>query len=176
MVQVGSSFFTVADPPLPAGAGPEAGPTIVWLSGEHDIATDCSLHLVLAHAIAANDAAVVIDLSDVELMCASTFGVIVAARKFLRQRSRSLTVRGPSARVLRIIRLLGLDDLIGPSGPATASGAGDALASWVGVPSAAPEILPEHDGEAAGPRTHAVVVERVADLALQGRPAVGGRE
>jgi anti-anti-sigma factor len=80
--------------PLP-GTGPEAASTVVWLRGEHDIATDGELRRVLACVIAANAAAIVVDLSEVELMSASTLGVIVTARKLLRQQSRSLTVRSP---------------------------------------------------------------------------------
>ena len=114
MVHAGSSFFVTADRALLPGAAPAAGPTIVWLRGEHDIATDGALLGVLSRAIAANDAAIVLDLSEVVLMSASTLGVVVAARNLLRRRSRSLTVRSPSASVRRIIGICGLDDLFSP--------------------------------------------------------------
>jgi anti-anti-sigma factor len=93
MGYVGSSHSVSALRLSLPGAGPEAAPTVVWLRGEHDIATDGERRRVLACVTAANDAAIVVDLSEVELMSASTLGVIVTARKLLRQQSRSLTVR-----------------------------------------------------------------------------------
>jgi hypothetical protein len=36
MTPVGSSFFSVSDRPLLSRGGPEAGPVVVWLWGEHD--------------------------------------------------------------------------------------------------------------------------------------------
>lgn len=107
MADPGSSLFAVSLL--------EAGPTVVWLQGEHDITTDGDLQRALAGAIAANGAAVVLDLSEVDFMSASTLGVIVAARRFLRHRSRSLTVRSPSTSLVRILDICGLSDLLGPS-------------------------------------------------------------
>ena len=95
MARAGSSFFTVTDRPPPPGVGPETGPTIIWLRGEQDIATDADLRRTLACAISLNNAAIVVDLSKVELMSVSTLGVIVAAWNDLRQQSRSLTMRAP---------------------------------------------------------------------------------
>jgi anti-anti-sigma factor len=122
----------------------------VWLRGEHDIATDGSLLGVLSRAIAANNAAIVLDLSEVDLMSASTLGVIVAARNLLRRRSRSLTVRSPSASVRRIIGICGLDDLFGPSAQEDDRAVADVLGSWVTAPVSAPERVPELVGGAAG--------------------------
>jgi len=72
------SSFRVSLP----GVGRETRPTVVWLRGEQDIATDGELRRVLACGMA-NDAAIVVDLSDVELMSASTLGVLVTARALL---------------------------------------------------------------------------------------------
>jgi anti-anti-sigma factor len=162
------------------GRGPGTGPTVVWLRGEQDIATDGELWRVLACVIGANDAAVVVDLSEVELMSASTLGVIVMARKLLRRRSRSLVLRCPSASVRRIIGICGLDDLFGPSGQKADDGAGDALGSWVAVPPSVPEdITPSVPEDIPAPvrvgvdlRARAVTVERVAEMAL---PKAAGR-
>jgi anti-anti-sigma factor len=112
MARAGSSFFTVTDGPPPPGAQPETGPTIIWLRGEHDIATDGALRRTLERAIALNNAAIVVDLSKVELLSASTLGVIVAARDALRAQSRSLTMRAPSPHVRRVISICGLHDLL----------------------------------------------------------------
>lgn len=103
-----SFLFTV--PPLPGEKDP--CPTVVWLFGEQDISSDQALRRVLSAAIASNDADVVVDLSSVSFVSASTLGVIVTARRFLLQRSRALTVRSPSAHVRRIIGICGLDDLL----------------------------------------------------------------
>ncbi len=115
MAPIGPSFFTVPDRPPANGRGPEIGPTVVWLSGEHDISTDTALCLTLARAIAVGRAGVVLDLSGVEFMGASTFGVIARARDVLGQRSASLTVRSPSAFLRRVIGVCGLNDLLGPN-------------------------------------------------------------
>jgi anti-anti-sigma regulatory factor len=83
---------------LPNG-GPGTGPTVVRLWGEHDIATDGELRRVLACVIGADDPAIVLDLSHVEPLSASTLVVIAAARELLRDQSRTLTVRlGPRRR------------------------------------------------------------------------------
>ncbi|HUC15907.1 MAG TPA: STAS domain-containing protein [Acidimicrobiales bacterium] len=114
MARAGSSFFTVTDGPPPPGAERETCPTIIWLRGEHDIATDGALRRTLEGAIALNDAAILIDLSEVELLSASTLGVIVAARNSLRQQSRSLTMRAPTPHVRRVISICGLHNLLSP--------------------------------------------------------------
>ena len=138
------------------------------------MATDGELRRVLACVTAANAAAIVVDLSDVELISASTLRVIVTARALLGQQSRLLTVRSPSAFVRRIIGICGLDDLLGPSGQKTDGGAGDALGSWVAVPSSMPEHLPEHVGVAVELRADTVVVERGAEMALPKAASRGG--
>ena len=164
------SSFRVSLP----GAGHEIRPTVVWLQGEQDIATDGELWRVLARGITANNAAIVVDLSEVELMSASTLGVIVKARVLLGEQSRSLTVRYPTAFVRRIIGICRLNDLLGPSGQKTDGGAGDALGSWVAVPSSMPEHLPEHVSVAVDLRAGTLVVERGAEMALPKAASRGG--
>ena len=115
MAPFGPAFFTVPDQPPVNGRGPETGPIVVWLWGEHDLSTDGALCLVLARAIALGRAGVIVDLSGVECMGASTLGVIARARELLWQGSASLTVRSPSAFLGRVISVCGLDDLLGPS-------------------------------------------------------------
>ncbi len=115
MAPVGPSFFTVPDRPPASERGSEIGPIVVWLWGEHDLSTDGALCLALARAIALGRAEVIVDLSGVEFMGASTLGVIARARELLWQGSASLTVRSPSAFLRRVISVCGLDDLLGPS-------------------------------------------------------------
>ena len=173
MEYVGSSH-SVSAFRLSLGVAPEAGPSVVWLRGEQDMATDGELRRVLACVTADNVAAIVVDLSDVELISASTLRVIVTARELLRQQSRLLTVRSPSAFVRRIIGICGLDNLLGPGGQKTDDGAGDALGSWVAVPPSVPEHLPEHVGVAVDLRADTVVVERGAEMALPKAASRGG--
>ena len=114
MAPIGPSFFTVSDrlPSCPGGS--EIGPIVVWLWGEHDVSTDGALCLTLARAIAVGTAGVIVDVSGVELMGASTLGVVARARELLWQGSASLTLRSPSAFLRRVISVCGLDDLLGP--------------------------------------------------------------
>ncbi|MGP8204539.1 MAG: STAS domain-containing protein [Acidimicrobiales bacterium] len=134
MPTAGSSFFTVSDR-LPRGwGGPESAPIVVWLWGEQDLSTDDALRATLASAIALDSAGLVLDLSEVEFMAASTVGVIVRARELLRQRSASLAVRAPSAPARRSIDACGPTDLLGPSAEMAGTLTGTALCSLVAVP------------------------------------------
>ena len=135
MAFVGSLSTASRWPPV-LRAGPEADPVVVWLRGEHDSSTDEALCLELARAIALNDAPLVLDMSEVELISASTLGVIVRAREFLRAHSRSLTVRSPSARARRVIDACGLGDLVVPGPEEAGDLMGKGLGSWVEVPAA----------------------------------------
>jgi anti-sigma B factor antagonist len=108
--------------------------TVVWVDGEHDMGTVAALSAAMADAIA-RDADVVVDLSGVEFMDASTLSVIVGARRFLGVRSRCLMVRAPSRYAQRILELCGLAGLVDASSAHIAPFAGSAGASrtWVAV-------------------------------------------
>jgi anti-anti-sigma factor len=142
---IGSSSFIIPDRSPMSGEGAD-GDIVIWLRGEHDISTDDALSLTLARAVALDDSGLVLDLSDVEFMSASTLGVIVRTREFLRARSRSLTVRAPSPCARRIIEVCGLGDLLasGPEEPL----AGSTLASWVEVPASERSGGPAHSADA----------------------------
>jgi hypothetical protein len=43
MTLIGSSCIAVSDRPPLSREGPEAGPIVVWLWGEHDLSTDDAL-------------------------------------------------------------------------------------------------------------------------------------
>lgn len=87
-------------------------PTVVWLEGEQDFATLPGVASVLADAMGANTAGVVVDLSAVTYMDASTIGVLIGARNLLRAQSRTLTVRSPSTWAGWLLTLCGLTALI----------------------------------------------------------------
>ena len=138
MVPVGSSCFTVPDRSGPGWARPDQDVVVVWLHGEHDISTQGALCVTLACAIALDPALLVVDLSEVRFMAASTIRVILRAREFRRLRSRSLVVRSPSACARRVIETCGLGDLFGLEGPSGEPG--HALGSWVQVPEPRPAV------------------------------------
>jgi anti-anti-sigma factor len=149
---VGSSWFTVSDRPTLSREGPEAGPIVVWLWGEHDLSTDDTLCATLARAIAVDSPGLVLDLSEVEFMAASTLGVIARAQELLRQRSRSLMVRRSSRVVRRVIDVCGMTDLLEPNPQRSGEKPMRALGTWVAVAAvpwrdpgtAAPTGVPEY--------------------------------
>ena len=85
---------------------------VVRLRGEHDFYTAPALWETMAQAIAFDDGDVVVDLSSVDFMGASTIGVLVRARGLLQDGSRSLTLLSPSTRALRVLELCGLADIV----------------------------------------------------------------
>jgi anti-anti-sigma factor len=118
-------------------AGTGAKLSVVWLGGEHDIATVDVLAATLAKAISLDEPAVVIDLSGVHFIDAATIGVIVTAKNLLAQRGRSLQLRAPAPFVRRIFDVCHLSDLLDrdPSAdPFEAAEGASALGSWVEVP------------------------------------------
>lgn len=93
----------------------ESQHTVVWLYGEHDIATVVSLWETLAGAIEFDTDKLVLDFSGVEFIDAATIGVIARARDLLQGRSRSLEVRSVSPFAGRILASCGLADLVDPN-------------------------------------------------------------
>jgi anti-sigma B factor antagonist len=89
--------------------------TVVWVRGEQDICTAAVLWERLEGAIACEDADLVLDMSGVTFLDASTIGVVVRACRHLRQRSRSLAVRSPSRCARRVLEICDLAFLIGPA-------------------------------------------------------------
>lgn len=128
-----------------AEPGSDPRRTVVSIGGEHDVVTRGYLLDTIIQAAGLDDADVVVDLSDVTFMDASTIGAIVDAHNRLRARSRSLSVRAPSARARRLFDVCDLGFLIEePPAPHE----GTALGSWVAVPATerapdpAPPVVP----------------------------------
>jgi anti-anti-sigma factor len=90
----------------------EQGRTIVWLAGEHDIASAWMVADTLARAIALDHADLVVDLSETEFIGSNTIAILSRAHTLLAERSRTLTVRAPSRGARRVIALVGADTLI----------------------------------------------------------------
>lgn len=87
---------------------------VVWLDGEHDIATAAVLADTLANATSAYDGNLIVDLSDVTFMSTATIDELIRARNLLLGLSRNLTVRSPSKCARRVLNLSGLAGLIEP--------------------------------------------------------------
>jgi anti-anti-sigma factor len=108
---------------------------VVCLRGEHDLSTVAELSATMARAITLSDADLVVDLSRVEFMSASTVNIVVWARELLRARDRSLAVRAPSRCARRVLELCDLSDLIDPRfAERSVASAAAALGTWVPVP------------------------------------------
>ncbi len=90
----------------------ESDRTVLWLRGDHDVATVGGLSEWVTDAIAADTDDVVVDLSGVTFMDGSTVGVLVRAHDLLRTCSRSLVVRSPSRCARRVIDVCGLSGLV----------------------------------------------------------------
>lgn len=103
------TFISVA--PRGSTSG-EIDRTVVWLRGEHDVATKVSLVAAITGAVESDDADLLVDLSAVTFMDASTVGAIVTSRRLLRSRLLSLEVRAPSPTARRLLDLCGLVSLV----------------------------------------------------------------
>lgn len=122
-------------------AGPGGEISVVWLGGEHDIATRDVLADTLAEAIALDEPSLLIDLGAVNFISATTIGLIVDAKDRLAQRGRSLVLRAPPPSVRRVFDVCGLSDLL-PDDAKTEGAEGEdrpgaALRSWAKVPTTA---------------------------------------
>jgi anti-anti-sigma factor len=90
----------------------EGSRTVVWLDGEHDIATVAVLVDALDIATTGGTFDVVVDLLGVTFMAAATIEVLLRAHGTLARRSRALTLRSPSATASRLLGYCGMSDAI----------------------------------------------------------------
>ena len=125
-----------------AGADPER--TVVWVRGDHDIATKVSLSVTIARAAQLEEGDLLVDLSGVTFMDASTVDAIVRSADRLRSRAQSLEIRAPSPPARRILELCAVSLLVSP-GATTETKATDhptgtaaALGTWIDVPATRP--------------------------------------
>jgi anti-anti-sigma factor len=95
---------------LPAEWDADTG--VVWLRGELDISTNPVLSQVISEALVAADADLVLDLSEVLFIDASTVAVFARTQDALAARSRSLVLRAPSRCANRVLELTGFLDLV----------------------------------------------------------------
>jgi anti-anti-sigma factor len=110
-----SSAVTSRDRPTAPFLSPEGGRTVLWLDGEHDISTRFAVSDSLETAFSANDADVIVELSQVTFIGAATIDEFVRGRNILRGQSRTLTLRSPSRTAQRLLDVMGLTNLIEPN-------------------------------------------------------------
>lgn len=85
---------------------------LVRLRGEHDLATRAAVSATIGVRVALGRDDLVVDLSGVTFMDASTVGVIVEARAALRRRGRDVMLRDASSCARRLMELCGLTALL----------------------------------------------------------------
>jgi anti-anti-sigma factor len=108
--------FTVSvSRPRPVVERPVRHRTVIRVRGDQDIANVSALCDALAWATDLGGA-VVVDLSRVTFMDASSLGAIVRARHVLEAQARSLIVRSPSPCARRLLDLCGIPALADPEG------------------------------------------------------------
>ena len=91
--------------------------TVVWLSGEHDLATKSLLCDVLALEFAAHDNDMIVDLSEVTFIDCSTVEVLAGGRRWTTEQQRRLSIRAPSRRARRLLDLCRLNEMVDTSSP-----------------------------------------------------------
>jgi anti-sigma B factor antagonist len=101
----------------------DAGRTVVTAVGEVDVYTAPALDDALSAAVVAGATALVVDLSAVDFLDSTGLSVLVKALKRVRDIDGSLSVVVTAARVAKVFRITGLDQVI-PVHPSLA----DALA------------------------------------------------
>ncbi len=92
----------------------DGGRTVVWLDGEHDIATVPALTGALKRAISADDTDLVVDLSGVTFIGVAPIEALIRSLERLRLQSRTLSVRSPSTFARRVLDLCGFRGLVEP--------------------------------------------------------------
>ena len=151
--------------------------TVVWLRGEHDIATRLSIVVGIARAARRDDRPLPVDLSGVTFIDASAIGAIVGSLNRERQRGQTLELRKPSPRARRVLELCGLTHLVHDPNAAPA-GRAAALATWVEVaPLDRSGATRSRDAHPAAPRPSPVRTAVAGDAArgaASGEPASGG--
>jgi anti-anti-sigma factor len=85
---------------------------VVFLYGEQNSSTIPELCAAIARAIAFDEADLLLDLSNATSIDEAVVEVIVLAREYLRERSRSFALRSPTTSVCRVFSLCGLAELV----------------------------------------------------------------
>ena len=90
--------------------------TVVYLAGELDLSTLDEEHRTMARAIAL-ELPLVVDLSGVTFMDATTIRLLVRSADYQHARARSFAIRRPSRFAARLLTMCGLDGLVAGHSP-----------------------------------------------------------
>lgn len=101
--------------PSPVVRSRSSDRTILWLHGEHDLATTELLTDTLATTIEGDRGDVVVDMSNMRFIDAATIGVLLRGRAILADQSRRLTFRSPPTCAQRVLGVCGLSGLVDAS-------------------------------------------------------------
>ena len=101
-------------PELRATVSRSGRATVVAVAGELDLATVGRLRARLRTVVEQDPppARVVVDLAELRFVDGSGIAVLVEAQKALTARGGRLVLRAPSPMTTRVVRLLGLDDVL----------------------------------------------------------------
>jgi anti-sigma B factor antagonist len=86
--------------------------TVLKLEGELDVATAPALEEAVALAFAGQPSSLVIDLSSLTFLDSTGIRVLVTAGRRAEEAGCSLVLLAPTAQVLRVLRLTGVDRLL----------------------------------------------------------------
>lgn len=111
----------------------------VVVTGRLDVATVADVRVALHRAIDTGHGALLVDLGDAEVMDATGVGVLIGAHRRAERAGRTLVLRAPSPRLLRLLvamrlhRILRLEHPDGSHLPLGRSGGGDVEAVSAGA-------------------------------------------
>lgn len=148
---------------------------VISVVGEHDISNLPLLNGTLASAISADGAEVVVDLSGVTFLDASTIGALIRARNTLRHQSRSLTLRSPSRCAGRLLDLCGMTGLVEANElPVFADGTDSSAEEGASpTPSSIPDLADTGHRPPPGPRPGATHLTETTTLIQDSARAIG---
>lgn len=149
-------------------AGQPPQPTVVWLTGEHDLSNVAEVSRVMVETIALDRENVVVDLGGVSFLSGATAAIFLRANAFLNARSRALVLRAPRRNVIRLLGLCGLAHLISPPPPPELlkEVTSQSLRSWVEVPTEVREAKSDPSARATPPCTVRADVSTAAELVM----------
>jgi anti-sigma B factor antagonist len=102
------------------------GHSVVSADGELDVSTAPKLRQAVTTALDEGSGTLIVDLSAVTFMDSTTLGVLIGAHNRIRESGGTLGLVCPDDKILRVLRITGLDKVFTVS--ATVQDAADALA------------------------------------------------
>lgn len=93
---------------------PDAGRTLVALTGRLDLTSVATFRSAIAHAIQGGDPTVIVDLQHVDFIDSSGLGALVGAFRHTRDAGGDLRIVAPHAEVLELLALMRLDRVLPP--------------------------------------------------------------